>query len=89
MPNVKFTSNLEEFFPHSEVNLNSTNLLELILSLDEIRPRFSTYLLEDNHNLRQHVNIFIDGVMHPNRENLDIEIPFESEVYVMQALSGG
>ena len=61
----------------------------LILSLDEIRPRFSTYLLEDNHHLRQHVNIFIDGVMHSNRENLNIEIPSQSEVYVMQALSGG
>jgi len=89
MPTVKFTSNLERFFPYAEVDVDSNNLLELILKLDEIRPRFSTYLLMDNHQLREHVNIFIDGVLHTERENLDMEIAHNSEIYIMQALSGG
>jgi hypothetical protein len=46
-------------------------------------------VLDDQGRLRQHVNIFIDGVMIKDRTSLSDPFRENSEIYIMQALSGG
>jgi hypothetical protein len=46
-------------------------------------------VLDDQGRLRQHVNIFIDGVMIKDRNHLSDPFQENSEIYIMQALSGG
>jgi len=39
--------------------------------------------------VRKHVFIFVDGERIRERERLDLPLRSESEIYVMQALTGG
>ncbi|MGB1925435.1 MAG: MoaD/ThiS family protein [Rubripirellula sp.] len=52
-------------------------------------PKLSEYLLDSDGNLRGHLSIFIDGVMVRSSDALDQEVGGSSEVFVMQAISGG
>ena len=60
--------------------------------LDEMEARYpgvTRYVLDDQGRLRQHVNIFIDGTMIKDRTSLSDPFQENSEIYIMQALSGG
>ncbi len=46
-------------------------------------------MLDDQGRLRQHVNIFIDGVMIKDRAKLTDPFQENSEIHIMRALSGG
>ncbi len=52
-------------------------------------PVLRGYVLDEHAAVRHHVAIFIDG--EPMRDKRDLRQPVEdaSEIYVMQALSGG
>lgn len=90
MPIVKFTYALKRFFP----GLKDTPAKGVILSniLEEIEtsyPGIGSYILDEQGNLRRHVNIFINGTMIPDRTELSNEVDEKSEIYIIQALSGG
>ena len=90
MPTVKFTYALKRFFP----GLKDTPAKGVILSniLEEIEasyPGINSYILDEQGNLRRHVNIFINGTMIPDRTKLNNEVGEKSEIYIIQALSGG
>jgi len=46
-------------------------------------------VLDEQGHLRKHVVIFVDGQRVRDRERLDDTVRESSEVYVMQALTGG
>jgi molybdopterin converting factor small subunit len=52
-------------------------------------PGVRRYVLDDQGQLRQHVNIFIDGNLIKDRTHLSDSFRENSEIYIMQALSGG
>jgi len=52
-------------------------------------PRLRGYLVDDQGRLRQHVNVFVDGEAIRDRLALADEVRGDSEIHVMQALSGG
>ena len=52
-------------------------------------PRVKNYVLDDQGRVRRHVAIFVDGVMRPRETALALPLQPSSEVYVLQALSGG
>jgi len=90
MVQVNFTSHLETFFPTLKPqNLMADNLKELMEKLNQLYPGLISYLLEDNGDIRKHVNVFLDGVLIENKSNLDISLKEVSEVFILQALSGG
>lgn len=90
MPQIHFTQALKRFFPKLDsVDSNANNLPELITELNNQYPGLRGYLLDDHGTLRKHVNIFVDGEMIHDRENLSDQIGEKTEVYIMQALSGG
>lgn len=62
---------------------------EMVHSLENHYPGLKNFLLDDQGSLRQHVNIFVDGNLIKDRNSLLDKINPQSEVYIMQALSGG
>ena len=87
---VKFTYALKRFFPKLTDTESGGKTLRAVI--DEIEARYpgvTRYVLDDQGRLRQHVNIFIDGVMIKDRNTLTDPFRENSEIYIMQALSGG
>jgi molybdopterin synthase sulfur carrier subunit len=52
-------------------------------------PRLRGYVLDDQGALRRHMMVFVDGQQIADRDRLSDPVRPASEVYVMQALSGG
>jgi hypothetical protein len=52
-------------------------------------PEMRSYLLDDQGAVRQHVMIFVDNKPLGDRGQLSDPLAPQSQVYVMQALSGG
>lgn len=85
MPKVVFTANLKRHVdaPPSEVAGATVRA-----ALEEVfadNPRLRTYVLDDQGRLRHHVVVFVDG----ERADLNRTVGAASEIYVLQALSGG
>lgn len=90
MPAVRFTRHLERFFPGlSPADTPGSTIAQVIAGLEARHPGLTAYLLDDHGGLRKHVNVFVDGRMIRDRERLSDPVRSGSEVYVMQALSGG
>jgi hypothetical protein len=52
-------------------------------------PAVRSYVLDEQNCLRKHVVVFIDGRQLRDRSSLSDPVADDSELYVMQALSGG
>lgn len=52
-------------------------------------PNLRGYILDERGRLRRHVALFVDGSAIPHQSDLQQALGETSEVYVMQALSGG
>lgn len=90
MPTVKFTYALKRFFPGLQHTVARGSTLEAVLEEMEARyPGVRSYVLDEQGKLRQHVNIFIDGALIKDRTTLSDPFSENSEIYIMQALSGG
>lgn len=90
MPTVKFTSALKRFFPAiRDTAASSGTLREVLREMEAAYPGLRSYILDEQGNLRKHVNIFIDGEMIADRTALSDPFKENSEIYIIQALSGG
>jgi len=90
MPTVKFTYALRRFFPAiTDTSSGGTSLAAILGEMEARYPGISGYILDEQGQLRRHVNIFIDGAPINDRVKLSDSIGENSEIYVMQALSGG
>ena len=90
MPTVKFTYALRRFFSGLKETPASAATLKEVLNEMEIRyPGIRSYIVDDQGSLRKHVNIFIDGQLINDRTSLSDSFSKNSEIYIMQALSGG
>ena len=52
-------------------------------------PRLRGYVVDERGVLRKHMSVFVDGAQIADRETLSDPVGPASELYVMQALSGG
>ena len=90
MPIVKFTYALKRFFPGlKETPVSETTLPGVLGGIDSVYPGIQNYIVDERGALRKHVNIFVDGELVHDREQLSDALSENSEVYIMQALSGG
>jgi molybdopterin synthase sulfur carrier subunit len=90
MPTVKFTRALNRFFPKlTDTPAKGVTLTEILSEMETYYPGVRSYLLDDQGRLRQHVNIFIDSKMISDRTALSDSFSQNSEIYIIQALSGG
>ncbi len=90
MVKVHFTQALQRFYPDLQVlHLEAQTLSEILKILDQKFPGLSSYLVDEQGALRQHVNVFLDDRMIDDRTTLTDPLESVEELYIMQALSGG
>ncbi|MEM1322488.1 MAG: MoaD/ThiS family protein [Bacteroidota bacterium] len=90
MVRIKFTQALKRFYPDLQTLELEVNMVsEVIQGIEDRYPGIRSYILDDQGQVRKHVNIFVDGKMINDREQLSDSLAANSEVYIMQALSGG
>ena len=89
MPSVQFTAHLRKVAPTEPVTVVGATLR---LALDEVfarHPQVRSYILDDQARLRKHVVIFVDGERVQGGSDLALNVNPDSQIYVLQALSGG
>ena len=90
MPTVKFTYALRRFFSGlKDTAAAGMTLSEVLREMETRYPGICSYILDEQGCLRKHVNIFIDGQLINDRRSLSDSFSKDSEIYIMQALSGG
>jgi molybdopterin converting factor small subunit len=90
MPTVKFTRNLQRFFPQLDtVEIEGGTIAEILANLDAAYPGLAAYILDDQGRLRQHVNIFIGEELIHDQNSLSDPVEPDDRVFILQALSGG
>jgi len=52
-------------------------------------PALRGYVLDEHGTVRHHVAVFVDGQAIRDKSDLELPLGATTEVYVMQALSGG
>lgn len=87
---IKFTSALKRFYPTlDDTEVEVEKVSQVLEKLETIYPGIQSYLIDEVGALRKHVNIFVDGSLIEDREELSDALTQGSEVFIMQALSGG
>lgn len=92
MATVRFTRHLLTFFPDLQVDgeqVPGVTVREVVEALDARFPGMAGYLVDDAYRLRRHVNIFRDGGMLRDRLGLTDPVSDHTELFIVQALSGG
>ena len=89
MPRVIFTPNLRKHLDCPPVDVPGADVRSALESVFVTNPRLRGYILDDQARLRQHVTVFIDNRTISDRQTLSDLVSRSSEIYVMQALSGG
>ncbi|MFV0445362.1 MAG: MoaD/ThiS family protein [Planctomycetaceae bacterium] len=89
MPRIEFTSQLRKHVDCPPAEVAAASLRPALESLFAANPALRGYVLDDQHAIRQHVAIWVDNRLITNRTSWDVPLQPDSEVYVMQALSGG
>lgn len=89
MPRVVFTSNLQRYVSCPERNVSGSTVRAALQGVFDVQPQVRDYVLDEQGHLRKHVHIFVDGRRIRDGVRLDEPVGEDSEIYVMQALSGG
>jgi molybdopterin converting factor small subunit len=89
MARVTFTSNLRRHVDCAVVEAAGQTVREVLDSVFESNDRLRGYILDDQAALRKHMTILVDGKRVGDLSGLSDAVQPKSEVYVMQALSGG
>ena len=89
MARVTFTPHLQRFLDAPPVDVSATTVAEALDAVFAANPRLRGYLLDERGQLRRHVTIFIGDAPIRDRTTLSDAIGAETEVFVLQALSGG
>jgi hypothetical protein len=86
---VSFTANLQRHVSAPPFQARAGTLRAVLEEVFAAQPALRGYVLDDQQGLRKHVTVFVDGVQIADRRHLSDEVAEGSEVWVMQALSGG
>jgi len=81
--------NLRRHVDCPTVDVEGTTVREVLDRVFAANPRLRGYIVDERGVLRKHMSIFVDGVQLVDREKLSDPVTASSEIYVMQALSGG
>jgi len=90
MAEIKFTSALNRFFPDLKpITLQADNVEELFRQLNTVYPGVNHYILNDLGEIREHVNLYIDNELVIDLKAEKPKLNHDSQVHIVQALSGG
>jgi hypothetical protein len=89
VPRIAFTPQLRRFTETPEVDTPAATLRQALEAAFAVNPRLRGYVLDDQGHLRPNVVVFIDGRRCAERVMLADPLRPDSQVHVLQALSGG
>lgn len=89
MARLFFTQQLARFTSVPQVETPARELRAGLEAAFAVNPLLRGYVLDDQGRLRVNVTIFIDGRRCRDTVRLDDPLQPGSQVYVLQALSGG
>lgn len=86
---VVFTPNLNRHVECPTATVEGATVRAVLAVVFAENPRLRGYIVDEQGSLRRHMSIFIDGQQIVDRDQLSDPVRAASEIYVMQALSGG
>lgn len=89
MARVFFTANLRRHVDCSSMDAEGASLREVLARVFAVQDRLGSYVLDDQGALRKHMSILVDGQRIRDLERLSDAVRPDSDIWVMQALSGG
>lgn len=89
MAHVVFTVNLRRHVDCPDADAPGATVREVLDRVFADNPRLRGYVVDERGALRHHMVVFIDGKQIVDRSGLSDAVEPQSELYVMQALSGG
>jgi molybdopterin converting factor small subunit len=89
MAEVVFTANLQRHVACPPMQVAGDTVRDVLERVFEQVPRLRGYVVDERGALRKHMVVFVDGAIVSDRAALSDAVGPSSEVYVMQALSGG
>ena len=89
MARITFTQNLERHLEAPSSDVGGATVREALDHVFESNPKLRSYVVDEHGRVRKHVVVFLDGEMIQDRIDLSDPVNEQSELFVMQALSGG
>lgn len=89
MAKVNFTANLSRHVDCPSVEATGATVREVLAAIFKDNPRLKTYIVDEQFSLRRHMGIIVDGQIVHDRKKLSDPVQTNSDIYVLQALSGG
>jgi sulfur-carrier protein len=89
MAKVVFTTNLRRHVDCPTVDVPGGTVREVLDQVFAANERLRGYVLDDQAALRKHMTILVDGSRLRDLAELSDAVGPSSNVYVLQALSGG
>lgn len=89
MVRVSFTPHLHRFLDAPARTVEATTVADALAQVFVDNPRLRGYILDERGAVRQHVTIFVNDTPIRDRRMLSDVIASDSEIFVLQALSGG
>ena len=89
MAKVFFTANLRRHVECSSMEAEGVTVAQVLARVFAAQERLGAYVLDDQGALRKHMTILVDGLRIGDLDKLTDPVKPTSEVWVMQALSGG
>lgn len=89
MAKVTFTSHLRRYISCPPQEVSATTVAQALATVFADNHQLEDYVLDEQGRLRKHVSIFVDNVMIQDRLKLSDAVQPNSQIYVLQALSGG
>lgn len=89
MPRIAFTRHLQTHVDAPDTQVGGATVREALDEVLAANPRLRGYVLDDSGAVRKHISVFLDGESVRDRAGLTDPLAPDSEIFVMQALSGG
>ncbi len=89
MARVSFTANVQRHVDCPPIEAGGATVGEVLRRAFEMNPEAKSYFVDDQFHVRNHVVVFVDGEPIRDRTTLTDPVQPNSEVYLMQAPSGG
>jgi hypothetical protein len=89
MPRVAFTQNIQRHVGCQPCDVDGATVRDVLDAYFRANQSARGYVLDEHGEVRRHMIVFVDGRAIADRKNLTDRVKTTSEIYVMQALSGG
>ena len=87
---IKIPSPLRQFTDNqSYVEVDGLTIKEVLQKIFDQYPQIKSHILDQNGEIRNFVNIYVNGTNIKEEDNLDTSVPVDSDIRIIPAIAGG